>query len=382
MAEVSAVRSLQGRRIGLLTDWAWNRGGGVSEAVRTQAEFITDAGGEAIIFALADPRSPGDPAEYRGVPITTFPISGSARFGFAPRLLPELIASRLDLVHLHGIWLYPSRAGLGWAKATGKPYMVSPHGMLDPWLMARGRVQKALARLAYVDRNLRRATAIHALTASEAADIRRECGRQDSIVIPNAGPSAQPVPVSSRQPHVLYIGRIHPKKNLGALIEGWSRAQRGPHWRLTIAGWGADADVAELKRMIGAAPPSVAFTGPVFGAAKQALLGGARFIVLPSLSEGLPMAILEGWAAGTPALMTSRCNLPDSFAAGAAIDCGLSPDCIRQALELALNRSAAEWLAMAKAAHRLATGPFSAGVISSRWAQTYDGVLSMHSQDR
>ncbi len=382
MAEVSAAPSLQGRRIGLLTDWAWNRGGGVSEAVRMQAEFITDAGGEAMIFALADPRSPSDPTEHRGVPISLFPISGSARFGFAPRLLPGLIASRLDLVHLHGIWAYPARAGLRWAKVTGKPYMVSPHGMLDPWLMARGRVQKALARLAYVDGNLRSATALHALTATEAADIRHECGRQDSIVIPNAGPSAQPAPVSSRPSHVLYIGRIHPKKNLGALIEGWSRAQRGPDWRLTIAGWGADADVAELKGQIAAAPPSITFAGPVFGDAKQALLRGARYMILPSLSEGLPMAILEGWATGTPALMTSRCNLPDSFAAGAAIDCGLSPDSIRQALELALNRGAAEWLAMAKAAHRLATGPFSADVISSRWAQTYEGVLSMHSQAR
>lgn len=382
MTEVSAIRSLQGRRIGLLTDWAWNRGGGVAEAVRTQAEFITDAGGDPMIFALADPRSRGDPTEHRGVPIRLFRISGSARFGFAPGLLPALIASRLDLVHLHGIWLYPSWAGLRWAKATGKPYMISPHGMLDPWLMARGRVQKSLARLAYVDGNLRRATALHALTAAESADIRRESGRQANIVIPNAGPLANPAPVSLRAPHVLYIGRIHPKKNLGALVEGWSRAQRGPDWRLTIAGWGADADVAELKAQLAAAPPSIKFAGPVFGAAKQALLDGARYMILPSLGEGLPMAILEGWAAGTPALITSLCNLPDSFAAGAAIDCGVSADLIRCALEQALNRGAAEWLAMARAAHRLATGPFSAGVISSRWAQTYAGVLSTHSQDR
>ena len=254
--------------------------------------------------------------------------------------------------------------------------------MLDPWLMARGRVQKSLARLAYVDGNLRRATALHALTAAEAGDIRRECGRQDSIVIPNAGPLANPTPILPRPPHVLYIGRIHPKKNLGALVEAWARAQRGPDWRLTIAGWGADADVAKLKDQIAAAPASVTFAGPVFGAAKQALLDSARYTILPSLSEGLPMAILEGWAAGTPALMSSRCNLPDSFALGAAIDCGLSADSIMRALEQALNRGATEWLAMAKAAHSLATGPFSAGVISAHWAQTYERVLSVHLQDR
>jgi poly(glycerol-phosphate) alpha-glucosyltransferase len=41
--------------------------------------------------------------------------------------------------------MYPSRAGLQWARRTGKPYLISPHGMLDPWITGRGRAKKALA---------------------------------------------------------------------------------------------------------------------------------------------------------------------------------------------------------------------------------------------
>ena len=61
------------------------------------------------------------------------------------------------------------------------------------------------------------------------------------------------------------------------------------------------------------------FPGPQFGTAKAAAYRRADAFVLPSLSEGLPMAILEAWAHEKPVLMTDACNLPEGFAARAAI---------------------------------------------------------------
>jgi poly(glycerol-phosphate) alpha-glucosyltransferase len=234
----------------------------------------------------------------------------------------------------------------------------------------------ALARLGYDRASCPAAGFLHALTHREAEDIRRETGRADSVTIANAGPAPGNLDPAARPPHVVYIGRIHPKKNLTGLIEGWTKARRGSDWRLTIAGWGADDDVAELRRLLDVAPPSIHFAGPVYGAAKQALLDGARFTVLPSLSEGLPMAILEGWAAGTPALMTSECNLPEGFAAGAAIDCGLDPATIARALESAMSLDAEHWQGMADAALSLAAGPFSAEEIAAHWAEAYQRLLA------
>jgi poly(glycerol-phosphate) alpha-glucosyltransferase len=115
----------------------------------------------------------------------------------------------------------------------------------------------------------------------------------------------------------------------------------------------------------------VEFVGPVYGAAKQALLGNARFTVLPSHSEGLPMAVLEGWAAGTPAILTGECNLPEGLAAGAALECGYDAKAIVPALEAALRIGAEDWLAMAHAAHGLATGPFASQTIAARWSAAY-----------
>ena len=369
--------ALTGRRIGLLTASASRLGGGVFEAVVAQAEIIAACGGKPIVFALADDHSAADRVRFGNTAVQVVQVSGPRQIGYAPALAVELLAAELDCLHLHGIWMYPSRAGSGWAKETGRGYIISPHGMLDPWITDRGKWKKALARLGYERTGWRRASFLHALTAREAADVARESGRSDSVVIANAAPPVEPTQTGARAPHVAYIGRIHPKKNLLALVAAWSQARRPVDSMLTIAGWGDPGDVAALEAAVQAAGPSAQFVGPLYGPAKQALLAQARFMVLPSLSEGLPMAVLEGWAAGTPTVMTSGCNLPEGFASRAAIACGTSPDEIATALEAALALDACAWQAMAANAQALAAGPFSTETIAARWAEAYQRAIAM-----
>ncbi len=368
---MTGSRPLEGRRIGLLTASASRQGGGVFEAVVAQAALIRNLGGEALVFALEDEDSARDRQRFGPSPVALAQVMGPRQIGFAPSLLSSLIAAELDCLHLHGIWMYPSRTGFLWAKQTGRPYFISPHGMLDPWITARGRWKKALARAGYERAGWAQATALHALTVREAGDIAREAGRQDSLVIPNAGPEAQAMRRDERTNDVIYIGRVHPKKNLVALVEGWMLAQRPDGARLRIAGWGAEQDIADLRSALAKADPSVEFLGPVYGEAKQALLDSARFMVLPSHSEGLPMAVLEAWAAATPVVMTAECNLPEGFAAGAALECGYDRSAIAAALGQALALDQTAWMRMAEAGHSLAAGPFSSAAIAARWGEAY-----------
>lgn len=370
---------LEGLRIGLLTASASRLGGGVFEAVVAQAAMIRQAGGEALVFALEDRHSADDRHRFGPSPVQVARVQGPPQIGYAPALAGLLEAARLDCLHLHGIWMYPSRAATLWRRRTGQPYLVSPHGMLDPWITARGRWKKALARTGYERASWRAASVLHALTPREAGDIARESGRSDSVVIPNAGPAAAPAPAKPRGQEIFYIGRIHPKKNIAALVDAWKlldRAGRLPaSARLTIAGWGEEADVAALRAALASAPSTVEFVGPCFGEDKQRRLRNARFLALPSHSEGLPMVVLEAWAAGAPVLMTQECNLPEGFAAGAAIDCGYDPHTIAASLDRALTMPAEDWLAMASAAHGLAAGPFSADAVTARWAACYAGLV-------
>ena len=346
------------------------------EAVAHHAWMLRGLGAEVPVFALEDRHSADDRARFGASPVMVCPVRGPAAIGYAPALIGELLAADLDCLHQHGIWMYPSRAGLVWARRSRRPYIVSPHGMLDPWITARGRWKKALARVGYERAAWREAWALHALTASEAADIGRESGRNDSVVIPNPAPPLGPGEPTPRPPHVAYLGRIHPKKNVLALVAAWSRAKLPEGARLTIAGWGAPEDVAALEAAVAGAPASVAFVGPLFGDAKENLLAGARFMILPSHSEGLPVAVLESWAAGTPTIMTEECNLPEGFAACAALECGYDAPAIATALERGLALGPDDWLAMAQSARELAGGRFSSATVAAQWAEVYSRALA------
>ncbi|REF89047.1 poly(glycerol-phosphate) alpha-glucosyltransferase [Methylovirgula ligni] len=362
-------------RLGLLTARASRLGGGVFEAVVAQAQALKAHGGiTPIVFGAADEFTAEDKKRLGTVELVSVPSRGPAAFDYAPGLLPLIRAADLDILHLHGIWQYVSLCGAGWAEATKRPYLISPHGMLDPWITARGRWKKALARVGYERRSWRDASLFHALTEAEARDIARETGTEKSriAVVPNyvAADTAPPAP---RAPLVLYIGRIHPKKNLEALVEAWSAAQASEAgYRLAIAGWGEPAHVAALQaRFAALADPGIAFLGPVYGEQKQKLLREARFMVLPSLSEGLPMAVLEAWAAATPSLMSAACNLPEGFAQGAALETGVDSASIAATLRRAFALPAADWQAMSAVAHALAQSRFSPQAIAAQWAALY-----------
>ena len=69
-------------------------------------------------------------------------------------------------------------------------------------------------------------------------------------------------------------------------------------WILVIAGWDQGAHARLLQRLaaeLGIAR-SLRFVGPQFDDAKFASLACADAFVLPSLSEGLPVAVLEAWS--------------------------------------------------------------------------------------
>jgi poly(glycerol-phosphate) alpha-glucosyltransferase len=376
---------LSGKRIGLLTASASRAGGGVFEAVVAQAALIRTLGAEALVFALDDADAERDRHRFGLSPVSLAQVYGPRQIGFAPRLGQMLIDAQLDCLHLHGIWTYPSRAGSAWARATGRAFVISPHGMLDPWITARGRWKKVLARRGYERTGWARASVLHALTEHEAADIARETGRGDSVIIPNALPPTYedfpPPDFTTRPPVVAYLGRIHPKKNLLALVEGWGQAARPVGARLLIAGWGDAPDVDALRRAIALgdaqADGSIEFLGPVFGGAKADLLRSARFMVLPSLSEGLPMAMLEAWASATPTVMTAACNLDEGFAAGAAIQSGYRPSEIAAALGRGLALGEHDWQAMAGAALALAQGRFAADVVAASWAAAYTRAIEL-----
>lgn len=109
---------------------------------------------------------------------------------------------------------------------------------------------------------------------------------------------------SGRDGLVTYLGRFSPEKGVRLLIEAWqARADAHPGWRLRLIGSGPDE--AALRAQAARVEGAIEFLPPVTDA--QAALADASIVVLPSLTEGLPLVMAEAMAMGIP-VVASDCS--------------------------------------------------------------------------
>ena len=338
------------------------------------------------MFAAHDAYTSIDGELWSGVSTSTFPVRGPRLFGYAPGLAAALAASAAEILHVHGIWTYPSVLAPRWSQGK-KPYIVSPHGLLRPWALRNSRFKKRIAAALYEDRHLRGAACLHALNDSEAESFRDYGLKNPICVIPNGADLSQDVARSwPRESHsILYLGRLHPSKGLGKLLEAWgavrSEAEAGG-WRLTLAGWDQNRHRAELERIADRFQirSGVDFLGPQFGADKDRCFAGASAFILPSKSEGLPLSILEAWSWRLPVLMTHQCNLADGPEAGAAIMMEPATDSIAAALRRLFALTDSEREAMGMNGRSLIEKRYQWQRIAETITEVYDWILGRGSR--
>jgi len=337
--------------VAVVTASLGDRAGGLAASVPAGVNAVTRHGVKAHVFGLEDAdldlaSLPYDRATVRAV--RAWPMPG---LRLAPALDLALADVDADVLHLQGLWLYPSIATLRWRARTGGPVVISPHGMLDPWALRHSAWKKRLALALFERRNLSGAACLHALAEGELTALRAMGLDAPVALIPNGVDLPAPHPRPARpfcldgdaRRILLFLGRIHPKKGIAEALRAWALVLQGSpalrrDWVFVITGWDDGGHVERLLRLsteLGI-DASVRFTGPIFGAEKSALFQAANAFILPSHSEGLPMAVLEAWSHGCPVLMTQACNLPEGFAAGAAVEITTDPAAMAPVLAASL----------------------------------------------
>lgn len=275
-------------------------------------------------------------------------------FGLSPGLWSALreVIPRADLVTIHSIDLFPQYAAFTTALNAGIPYILSPHGALDPWLACSNQLIKRLTKATWQRRMLANAAAIHFTTDEEANLAGELMSSAPRIVVPNGldlSRFATDRPERAFRdlrlnghdgPIVLFLGRIADGKGIDLLIRAFARA---PHDGLLVIGGPDEGIETDLKRLAGelGIADAVRFVGPVYGSDQLDALAAADVWALTSHTDDFGEAVVEAMAAGCPVLISSEVNLASQVrGAAAGVVTSLDVDDIATALRSLLTEPA------------------------------------------
>jgi glycosyltransferase involved in cell wall biosynthesis len=146
------------------------RYGGLIFAVHGLCRALAARGHELQVFTTnvdgpgISPTPIATPVDLDGIQIRYFPCPLVRRLYWAPALRQALHheIGRLDIVHLHSVFLWPTWAAARAARTAGVPYVLSPRGMLVKDLIARRSRLAKSAWIHFIERsNIEQAAALH-----------------------------------------------------------------------------------------------------------------------------------------------------------------------------------------------------------------------------
>lgn len=243
---------------------------------------------------------------------------------------------RFDGVIIHGAWTYSSLAAAWACQKQRRSYGVFPHGMLERWAVNGQGAWKAFKKhlywLLWERRVYEHARCVLFATRREQERTRPVFSLPSrQMILPVYGiesemprvsrPDNLALEKSQSERWALFLGRVHPKKNVDLLIRAWGRVRPPELWRLLIAG-PADPDYrAALRRLISDLDldAQIRLVDFVSGADKAYLFQQSEWFLLPSKQENFGVAVLEAIAHNCPVVLSDQVFLAESFPAGAEI---------------------------------------------------------------
>jgi len=351
--------------------------GGAERIVAGLARALQDAGAWNVIFLPA--RGEGWLAREltgSGVAIEEYRLDRPLSPACARALTASLRRHRIDIAHSHEFTMAVYGAWASWA--AGIPHVVTMHGSR----YYAGRLRRRLALRAALAGRTRVVAVSHQLGGHISRDLRVR--RSRVVMVPNgvrftepaAGTLRQELALGRDERLIVAIGNLYPVKGHRHAIEALaSLGDRHPAVHLAIAGRGElEAALAAQARALGI-ERRVHLLG--LRADVAAVLAAADVVVQPSLSEGLPLALLEAMFAARPIVAS------DVGEIGAALDHGragvLVPPGDAAALAVAFDAlltSGDRARTLGRRARERAVAEYDLSHMVRRYRTLYDELLS------
>lgn len=309
------------------------RYGGPIKSIHEMCAMLVRLGVEVTVYTTtadgaADLAVPhGVAVSVDGVRVFYFPLGRPGSYFRSPALRGALKrgVKEFDVVYIAWIYAYTTAAAAAECKRQGKPYVLSPRGMLDRKAISlKGTLKKWLYLALIGRRNLGGAAALHFTSLEEKRQAAFVKSDMKSFIVPNGIDISQyEMPrkgdelcsvgnLPSDRRLVLFLGRLNYIKGLDLLTKAWPLVVREvPSAHLVLAGANDDGLYQQMFGILekqGLAH-SITYSGLVEGHDKAALLWRAELLVSPSYLESFGMAIVEAMACKRPVVITDRVNI-------------------------------------------------------------------------
>lgn len=215
-----------------------------------------------------------------------------------------------DIVHINCCWMPGCALTQKWSQELNYKIVLTPHGMLEPWIIKRHYwTRKIPALLLYQKNAIIKANYLHATANSEKENLLK-IGYNKNIEIIANGIEIEKITLKTswkRRKKILFLSRIHVKKGINFLIESIALLKNDlKDYVINIAGEGDENYINELKQLtiqLGIAN-YIHFIGGVYGEQKWKLFKEADLFILPTHSENFGIVVAEALACGTPVITT------------------------------------------------------------------------------
>lgn len=261
-----------------------------------------------------------------GYSITYFPtVNASYKLSLGMLQSIKRTIQDFDVVHIHGVYRFPQAVAAYYARKYSIPYIIRPHGSLDPFLFnnSKNRLVKRIYEWLVCQRDWDNASAIHFTSHDEMQLVEPLHIKAPGFVVPNGLDLTNFYDLPKRGEFrakyglgnkilVLHFGRLNFKKGLDILVKAFGKfARQREDAVLVMAGPDNDNFGNKVKAWCReeGIESKVLFTGMLKGKLKLEVLRDADIFSLPSYSENFGMAVVEAMAAGLPVVISDKVNI-------------------------------------------------------------------------
>lgn len=343
--------------------------GGPSRSVPQTCEQLHSLGCNIEIITRSSP-SPVDIAN-NGFKVRFMSIPVLLMFGM------RLKKTDYDIIHLQHVWDPYIHIMAWYARSKGIPYIITPRGMLEPWIMQRNPLKKKLAMWLYQRKDIAKATYLHATCHMERDNIRALGFENPIAVIPNGlNLDNKQVSVSEcNNKRIVFLSRIHPKKGIELLLEAWQQIESD--WQLDIAGDGDATYIQSIKELIISKNiKNVQVVGAKYGDEKWKFLQSADLFVLPTYSENFGIVVAEALYTGLPVITTTGTPWDELNSEGCGWWIELSVENLVQTLQTALALDKESLQSMGLKGRQLVEEKYDITKVAKDMKQLYEQILN------